>query len=33
LKRAKPYCGSTGFTGAKVWLVQYVATYDHDYVC
>jgi hypothetical protein len=33
LKRAKQYCSSTGFTGAKVWLVQYVATYDHDYVC
>ena len=33
LKRAKPYCTSTGFTGAKVWLVQYVATYDHDYAC
>ena len=33
LKRAKRYCSSTGFTGAKVWLVQYVATYDHDYVC
>jgi hypothetical protein len=33
LRRAKKYCGSTGFTGAKVWLVQYVANYDHDYVC
>jgi hypothetical protein len=33
LKRAKPYCTATGFTGAKVWLVQYVATYDHDYAC
>lgn len=33
LKRAKQSCGSTGFTGAKVWLVQYVATYDHDLVC
>jgi hypothetical protein len=33
LKRAKAYCGGTGFTGATVWLVQYVATYDHDYVC
>lgn len=33
LKRARKYCGSAGFTGAKVWLVQYVATYDHDYVC
>jgi hypothetical protein len=33
LKRGKKYCASTGFTGAKVWLIQYVATYDHDYVC
>jgi hypothetical protein len=33
LKRAKQYCSSTGFTGAKVWMVQYVPTYDHDYVC
>lgn len=33
LKRAKPYCASAGFTGAKIWLVQYVATYDVDYVC
>jgi hypothetical protein len=33
LKRAKQSCGSIGFTGAKVWLVQYVATYDRDYVC
>jgi hypothetical protein len=33
LKRARPYCTSTGFTGAKVWLVQYVATYDRDYAC
>jgi hypothetical protein len=33
LKRAKSSCATTGFTGAKVWLVQYVATYDHDYAC
>jgi hypothetical protein len=33
LKRAKQYCSSTGFTGAKVWMVQYVPTYDHDYAC
>jgi hypothetical protein len=33
LKQAKSRCASTGFTGAKVWLVQYVATYDHDYAC
>lgn len=32
-KRAKQSCGSTGFTGAKVWLVQYVASYDLDLVC
>jgi hypothetical protein len=31
--RAKQSCGSAGFTGAKVWLVQYVATYDHDLAC
>jgi len=33
LKRAKQSCGSVGFTGVRVWLVQYVATYDHDFVC
>jgi hypothetical protein len=33
LKRAKSYCAATGFTGAKIWLVQYVSTYDHDYAC
>jgi hypothetical protein len=33
LKRAKQSCGSIGFTGAKVWLVQYVATYGHDLAC
>ena len=33
LKRAKQSCGGVGFTGARVWLVQYVATYDRDYVC
>jgi len=32
-KRAKQSCGSIGFTGAPVWLVQYVATYDHDLAC
>jgi hypothetical protein len=32
-KRAKQSCGSPGFTGAKVWLVQYLATYDHDLAC
>jgi len=33
LRRARTRCGSTGFTGAPVWLVQYTGTYDHDYVC
>jgi hypothetical protein len=33
LKRAKPYCSSGGFTGAKVWLVQYVSSIDIDYAC
>jgi hypothetical protein len=32
-RRAKQSCGSIGFTGAPVWLVQYVATYDHDLAC
>jgi len=33
VKRAKGYCRSTGFTGAPVWLVQYVTSIDNDYVC
>ena len=33
LKRARAQCGSAGFTGAPVWLVQYVTTIDNDYVC
>jgi hypothetical protein len=33
LRRAQRSCSAAGFTGAKVWLVQYVTTYDHDYVC
>lgn len=33
LKRARPYCGGTGFTGAKIWLVQYVTTIDNNYAC
>jgi len=33
LKRARTYCTSTSFTGAPIWLVQYVATYDHDWAC
>jgi hypothetical protein len=33
LKRAKPYCGQAGFSGAPVWLVQYGYSYDWDYAC
>ena len=33
LRRAKRDCTASGFTGAKVWLVQYISTYDRDYVC
>jgi hypothetical protein len=33
LKRARTYCTAPSFTGAPVWLVQYVATYDHDLAC
>ena len=33
LKRAKAYCAATGFTGAPVWLVQYLGTTDRDYAC
>lgn len=33
LKRAKQSCGSAGFTGATVWLVQYFGAFDHDYAC
>lgn len=33
-KRARQHCGSTGFSGAPIWLVQYRATTtDRDYVC
>lgn len=32
-RRAKQSCGAIGFTGAPVWLVQYLATYDHDLAC
>lgn len=32
-KRARAYCG-TGFTGAKVWFVQYIRSgFDTDYAC
>jgi hypothetical protein len=33
LKRAHSYCTASSFTGAPIWLVQYVATYDHDVAC
>ena len=33
LNRARGYCRSAGFTGARIWLVQYVTTIDKDYVC
>ena len=33
LRRARSFCTAPSFTGAPVWLVQYVATYDHDYAC
>ncbi len=33
LKKARAFCTGNSFTGAPVWLVQYVATYDHDYAC
>jgi hypothetical protein len=32
-KKARTYCSSSGFTGAKVWLVQYVTTIDKDVAC
>jgi hypothetical protein len=32
-KRAARYCSLAGFTGGPIWLVQYVAVYDHDYAC
>lgn len=33
LTGAQAYCGGTGFTGAAIWLVQYVTTIDNDYAC
>jgi hypothetical protein len=33
LKRARSYCTSPSFTGAPIWLVQYVGSYDHDSAC
>ena len=32
-KRARAYCKATSFTGAPIWLVQYVGSYDHDSAC
>jgi hypothetical protein len=32
-RRAARVCSSAGFTGAPVWLVQYVSGYDRDYAC
>ena len=32
-KRARTACTAQSFTGAPVWLVQYLATYDHDLAC
>ena len=32
-KSAKAYCGRTGFSGDPVWLVQFVNTFDQNYVC
>ena len=33
LKRARAACSAQGFTGAPVWLVQYVTSIDNDYAC
>jgi hypothetical protein len=33
LKRAKAYCGKASFSGAPIWIVQYVTTIDIDYAC
>ena len=33
VRRARTQCGAAGFTGAPVWLVQYVNGVDNDYVC
>lgn len=32
-RQASTHCSSSGFTGAPVWLVQYVSITDHDYAC
>jgi hypothetical protein len=33
IRRATKACSSSGFTGAPIWLVQYVTTIDRDYAC
>jgi hypothetical protein len=33
LKGARAYCSALGFTGARIWLVQYVSAFDRDYAC
>jgi hypothetical protein len=33
VKRARQSCASLGFTGAPIWLVQYIGTTDRDSVC
>lgn len=33
LRRAKSYCRAASFSGAPIWLVQYVSTVDGDYAC
>jgi len=32
-KRARTACTAQSFTGAPIWLVQYLAAYDHDLAC
>lgn len=33
LRRAARSCATAGFTGAKIWLVQYGTSSDRDYAC
>ena len=32
-RRARSWCTAQSFTGAPIWLVQYVSGYDHDLAC
>lgn len=32
-KRAARSCGTAGFSGSPIWLVQYVSSFDRDYAC